>query len=107
MKRVWMAACVGVLFAASAAFAMPKWKPEEGDLVRLESAVLDSVLYESEAKVLVVTFRSGASYEYYGVSETVFQGLLKAAEKGKYYNENIRGAYESHRIEDWAAADGP
>lgn len=107
MRCVVMAGLAGLLMTADGVQARPKWTPDEGDLVRVASVVLDSVLYEEEAKVLVVTFRDGTSYEYYGVSREVFQGLLKADDKGRYFNASIRNAFDSQRIEDWAAAGSP
>ena len=62
------------------------------------STVLESTLYEEEAKVLVVTFRGGRSYEYYGVNAGVYQNLLRAEHKGKYFNAHIRNVYECERV---------
>lgn len=107
MRNMVLAGCIGLLVTASDGYARPTWTPDEGEIVRVASVVLDSVLYEEEARVLVITFRDGTSYEYYGVGGDVFQGLLNAADKGRYFNASIRNAYESRRIEDWAAAGRP
>jgi hypothetical protein len=107
VRKAIMAGCIGLACMAIEAHARPKWTPDEGELIRVVSVALDSVLYEGDAKVLIVTFRDGSSYEYYGVENEVFRGLLQAADKGRYYNAHIRGAYESQRIQDWAAAGRP
>jgi hypothetical protein len=102
---MFLAGCIGLVLVAGDAMARPMWMPDEGELIRVESAALESVLYEEEARVLVITFRNGASYEYIGVTREVFKGLLNAADKGRYYNAHIRAAYECHRIEEWASAE--
>lgn len=100
MKRQWiMAGVVGLHMAlVSGGLAYAPWKPEEGELVSVVSTVLESALYEEEAKVLVVTFRGGRSYEYYGVDASVYHNLMRAEHKGKYFNAHIRNVYECERI---------
>ena len=35
----------------------------------------------------------GPAYDYCGVPEAVFNGLLRASSKGSYYNDHIRDRY--------------
>lgn len=58
--------------------------------IRVESTNLEEIGWEDGK--LVVLFKSGAVYEYTGVPEEVFQGLLMARSVGQYFNENIRKA---------------
>ena len=104
MKNRWIVVVVTGLHLALAAggFAHAPWKPEEGELVAVVSSTLESVLYEEEAEVLVVTFRGGRSYEYYGVDAGVYQNLMRAEHKGKYFNAHIRNVYECERISNQA-----
>ena len=100
MKNRLIAVCVvGLQLAVSAGgFAHMLRKPEEGDLVAVASTVLESAVYEEDARVLVITFRGGRSYEYYGVNAGVFHDLLRAEHKGKYFNAHIRNVYECERV---------
>lgn len=43
-----------------------------------------------EEKTLIVQFNDGSIYHYYNVDKSLFDGLLEAASKGKYLNENIK-----------------
>jgi hypothetical protein len=42
---------------------------------------------------LQLEFRSGAIYLYFGVPSAVFEGLLSASSKGKYFNQIIGGRF--------------
>jgi hypothetical protein len=48
---------------------------------------------------LVVTFRSGRVYEYFGVPLSVFVALLNATSHGSYFYWNIRKSYPYRRIQ--------
>ncbi len=48
---------------------------------------------------LFVTFReNGYSYEYKGVPQKVYDALWAADSMGGYYNTEIKGYYECHRL---------
>ena len=61
----------------------------------VESTTLRSVGYESAERILELEFTSGAVYQYFDVPESVWQGLLKAESKGKYFNREIRDDYSA------------
>lgn len=65
-----------------------------GGFVRVESSVLDSVRYDPASQDLIVLFDNGDIYEYHGVPEELYQGLLQADSKGRFFHENIRDKYE-------------
>ena len=100
MRSRWMVmGALGLQLAfAVGSGASTHWRPEEGDLIALASTVLDSAVYEEEARVLVIKFRGGTSYEYYGVNDDVFQELLRTEDKGRYFNAHIRNVYACERI---------
>jgi hypothetical protein len=62
----------------------------------VNSSVISSVKYENG--MLVVYFKSGNTYVFNGVSHSVASGLLAADSKGKYFNSNIMGKYNSIKI---------
>jgi len=54
------------------------------------STALSTVAYDDAAGILQLEFRSGAVYRYFDVPAEIQQGLLRAASKGRYFNEQIR-----------------
>ena len=62
----------------------------------VDSSVISSVKYENG--MLVVYFHSGNTYVFNGVSNSVANGLLAASSKGKYFNTQIMGKYNSIKI---------
>jgi hypothetical protein len=48
---------------------------------------------EYETGRLTIWFPAGHFYNYCNVPENVWQGLLQAASKGKYFNTYIDGRY--------------
>ena len=64
----------------------------------LDSSSLHSVGYSAEPGTLEITFRSGAIYRYSGVPPHVYQALLDASSKGRYFNAVIRSSFPFERI---------
>ncbi len=60
---------------------------------RVSSSNLHSVGYDPNTSTLEVEFRSGTIYQYFGVPEHVYDGLIKAGSKGSYLNTHIRDRY--------------
>lgn len=59
----------------------------------VESTFVAKVGYVSEYKVLEIEFQDGRSYQYFGVPERVYKGLMAAESRGRYFNERVRDAY--------------
>jgi len=50
--------------------------------------------YDAASRVLKLWFvGSGGPYDYFGVPQNIYDGLLKASSKGRYYNQYIRDQY--------------
>jgi KTSC domain len=62
------------------------------------SSVIAEVGYNASLRTLEILFKSGAIYLYYFVPPEVHRGLLSAASHGTYFNKEIKGVYEHHRI---------
>lgn len=62
-----------------------------------DSSAIASVGYDRDREELEVEFRSGNVYRYFRVPEEVYEELLRASSKGRYFGENIRGQYDSAR----------
>ncbi len=62
----------------------------------VESSVVRSV---GHSRVIEIEFESGRVYQYMDVPEDVYEGMLAAESKGKYFNKYIRGKYPYQEIE--------
>lgn len=63
-------------------------------LTKVESSVLDAVGYDANAKELTVVLKSGDTYVYRNVPEKVYNNLMAAESKGKFFTKNIKDKYE-------------
>ena len=63
----------------------------------VDSTTMLSVGYDSRQQILEVEFTSGAVYQYLEVPVAVFERLMGAESKGRYFNEEIRDDYTALR----------
>jgi hypothetical protein len=61
--------------------------------VPVESRALAAVGYSKRLRALEIEFRNGAIYRYLEVSPAVFEALMNASSKARFYDENVRGKY--------------
>jgi hypothetical protein len=66
--------------------------------VPLESTALTAVAFSPENNVLEVEFRNGLTYEYLGVSCSLYEQLLTATSKGAFLGRFIRDCFPYHRL---------
>ena len=66
------------------------------DKQKTESSVIGAV---GHSRVLEIQFESGRVYQYFNVPQKVFDEMLNAESKGKYFNSHIRGKYTYQEIE--------
>ena len=59
----------------------------------VESATLVAMGYDDARAVLQLEFRSHGVYLYFGVPGSVYEALLAAPSKGRYFNGAIRGRF--------------
>lgn len=69
-----------------------KWSDE------VSSSNLEHIYYDLHREVMTVDFKSGATYEYYGVPLKRYKYLKRAKSKGKYFHKKIRFSYPYKRI---------
>jgi KTSC domain len=78
--------------------------PAPGDIVSrikripVESSALATVGYSKKLRALEIEFRNGAIYRYLGVEPNVYEALLNADSKARYYDEKIRHKYRSQHV---------
>ena len=63
------------------------------DRISVQSRNIRSVGYEVTSETLEVEFTSGSIYQYFDVPESEYEGLMNAASKGRYLNQNIKDCY--------------
>ncbi len=64
----------------------------------IESSVLAEVGYDRKRRLLEVKLVSGAVYQYLDVPAREYLALLAADSSGRYYNTNIKPAYEYRQV---------
>lgn len=67
-------------------------------IAKVESATLATVGYDESLELLQLEFGSRAVYLYFGVPAAVYEALLSASSKGRYFNGTIRGRYPYRQI---------
>ena len=65
----------------------------------VESTTLATVGYDENLKRLQLEFCSRAVYLYFGVPAAVYEALLSAPSKGRYFNGIIRGRCPYRQIQ--------
>lgn len=64
------------------------------EMIRVNSTAISRVGYDPETRRMKIQFAQGETYDFCRVPESIFNGLLKAASKGAYYNMHIRDKYQ-------------
>ncbi len=62
------------------------------------SSNLRAVDYDAPTSTLTIVFRNGGRYQYLGVPENMYQQLLCAVSKGRYFSAFIRDRFPTIRI---------
>ena len=72
----------------------------EGKIINVDinSTNLTSASYNTESKVLSVTFKTGNIYEYENVPWEMFTKFRMADSQGKFFNNNIAKVYSYKKI---------
>lgn len=67
--------------------------------VDLQSSSLNAATFQDHSASLELEFRSGAIYRYSDVPAQVYQELLRAESKGRYFNQHIRNRFSYTKID--------
>jgi hypothetical protein len=60
--------------------------------VPVESSHLATVGYEIETSTLEIEFKKSGIYQYFGVPQEIYEGLMAAGSKGQYFDQQIKKA---------------
>ena len=63
------------------------------------STTMRSVGYDQAKQVLEIEFQSGVIYQYLDIAPAIYKELVEAESKGRYFNSEIRDAYEFVRVD--------
>ena len=66
--------------------------------ISVESSNIDAISYSSADSILKVRYNTGAVYQYYQVSQSVFDNFLDALSQGRFLNHHIKGCYRYQRL---------
>lgn len=62
------------------------------------SSNLDAVAYDAASSTLYIRFKSSGTYAYYGVPQSVYNGLMSAGSHGEYHAVHIKNSYRYQRL---------
>ena len=65
--------------------------------MHLNSSNLESADYDGSG-TLIIAFRNGTEYAYYGVPYSEYSGLIHASSHGQYHARHIKNRYRYRRI---------
>jgi KTSC domain len=71
------------------------------------SNILAEIGYDATSRTLSVLFKSGAVYLYYFVPQAAYDALMAADSPAIYFNKQIKGIYEHHRIAEPRIVERP
>lgn len=62
----------------------------------VQSSSVSSVGYDRDSYTLEVEFLNGSVYQYFGVPESIFSGLMNAPSKGTFFDQFVKKAGYSY-----------
>ena len=66
--------------------------------ISVNSSNVSSVGYDANSQTLEIEFNNGGVYQYSGVPESVYEGMMGADSKGKYFHANIKNTYPYSKL---------
>lgn len=101
MRRFPPIALAAFLFVASTSGADRNNHPGIVSHIRrvpIQSTALAAVGYSKRLRALEIEFRNGAIYRYLDVAPEVYDALLNARSKARFYDDNVRHKYRSLHV---------
>lgn len=66
--------------------------------IPVDSSNIKSIGFDEDSSTLEVEFNSGAVYQYFDVPFNVYNGMIEADSKGKYFAQHIKGFYRYVKV---------
>lgn len=64
----------------------------------VNSSDLESVGYDPTSLILEIEFKNGNIYHYSGVPLSIYQGLMAAYSKGRFFNDYVKDIYSYRKV---------
>ena len=64
----------------------------------VDSAAIEAVNYDERRQYLDIELTTGRTYRYRDVPPAIYAAFMVAESKGRFYNDEIRDAYEYTRL---------
>jgi hypothetical protein len=64
----------------------------------VSSSNIVSIGYDPDSSTLEIEFKGGSVYQYAGVPQAEFDGLMGASSHGIYFNANIKDRYSCFKL---------
>jgi hypothetical protein len=68
------------------------------DRVAVNSSNVETIGYDADSQTLEVEFKNGTVYQYFDVSERVYEELRNADSVGGYLAAQIKGSYRYSKV---------
>ena len=69
------------------------------EMIYVESSNLQAVGFDESQNSLFVEFKKSGTYQYFNVDKSIFDGMLIADSKGKYFDQYVKKAgYNYSRV---------
>ena len=62
------------------------------------SSTVIAIGYDEPSQTLEVEFKSGAVYQYYNVTQALFEQLMQSGSKGQFLSYQIKNVYPYSRV---------
>jgi hypothetical protein len=62
-------------------------------MIAVRSSAMSAVGYDPNTRRMKITFAQGHTYDFCGVPQHVYDGLMRSYSKGTYYNDHIKDRY--------------
>lgn len=66
--------------------------------IDVSSTNLSRVRYDESSLTLEIEFQGGRVYQYFDVPKQIFEELLRADSKGRFFHGQIKGQYRYARV---------
>ncbi len=64
----------------------------------VDSTNISSIGYDENSNTLELEFHSGGVYQYFDVPLAVYNGIINAGSKGKYFAHHIKGYFRYVKV---------
>lgn len=66
--------------------------------IRVSSSNISSIGYDPESQTLEIEFHDGSIYQYDGVPQSIYDGLMSASSHGQYLHQYIKDRYRHRKV---------